>query len=420
MQGELITIGDELLAGRVVNSNAAHIARHLGLAGFEFRWVTVVGDSEDDITAALIKAMERATFVVVTGGLGPTEDDRTSGAAARALGRPLRRDPQSWDILVSHLKKRNIPMNPGIAKMADLPEGAQRIDLARPRAGFFIGDAARPLFFLPGVPNEMADMLKDFVLPTLLERFPNGATLQTRVLRIFGLRESEIGHRLAGLAQEHPTVRLGFLPCFPENRLTLTVQARTREAADAMLSKVIQDASNRLGQHYIYGEGDDTLETVVGSLLVDRGETLALAESCTGGLIAHLITNVSGSSAYLDRSIVSYSEAAKVIHLHVAAETIEQHGAVSAQTTEAMVRGLERQSRASMALAVTGIAGPTGGSPDKPVGTVFLALLYRGNLRVERFQFSGSRSEIKTTAAYTGLDWLRRAMIDDAFFAGGQ
>jgi nicotinamide-nucleotide amidase len=415
--GELVTIGDELLSGRVVNSNAAHVARHLGLAGYELRWMTVVGDREDDIVAALVTAMGRGAFVVVTGGLGPTTDDRTGAAVARALGRPLERDHVSWHILVSHLEKRKMAMTPEIAKMADLPAGAKRIDLTRPRAGFFIGDVGKPLFFLPGVPEEMADMVREFVLPTLQTRVPVSGSVRTRLLRTFGLQESGIGGRLAGLEEQYPALRLGYLPRYPENHLTLTVSSTTPETAEALLEEIAAEVSRRLGRRFIYGEGDDTLEMVVGRLLKERGEILALAESCTGGLIAHLVSNVSGSSAYLDRSLVTYSDGAKTELLGVPTATISRFGSVSAETTQGMVRGLLRGS-VTMALAVTGYAGPTGGTAAAPIGTVFVALSYRGRERLREFHFRGSRWEIKSLAAHTALNWLRRAMIDESFFGG--
>jgi nicotinamide-nucleotide amidase len=418
MPGELITVGDELLSGRTVNNNAAHIGHHLRSTGFELRWVTVVGDQEDDISAALIQALDRATFLVVTGGLGPTDDDRTNAAIAEALGRPLCRDPLSWNIITTHLRKLDISMTPTIAKMADIPEGAKRIDLLRPRAGYYIGDAEKPIFCLPGVPDEMAYMLAEFVIPTLRERFPEQKNIRPRQLRIFGLRESEMGHRLIDLKTEYPTVRVGYFPSFPENHLTLTVQTSTAAAADTILEAAVQAVVARLGL-YVYGEGDDTLAMVVGRLLLERGQTLALAESCTGGLIAHLITNVPGSSTYFDQSMVTYSETAKVLHLSVPPELIAQHGVVSAQVAEAMVRGLQRENKNRVLLAVTGLVGPTDGSPGKPIGTVFIALLYDKHFRVEGLQLRGERQEIKLAAAYTALDWLRRAMIDDAFFAGG-
>jgi nicotinamide-nucleotide amidase len=415
--GELITVGDEILSGRVVNTNAAHIARNLGLAGYELRWVTVVGDREEDIAASLVTGMKRAAFVLVTGGLGPTTDDRTSEAAAKALGRPLGRDPVSWHILVSHLETRKMAMTPEIAKMADLPAGAQRIDLTRPRAGFFIGDVEKPIFFLPGVPEEMTDMLEDFVLPTLQARLPVSGRVESRLLRTFGLQESEIGRRLSGLEVQYPSLSLGYLPRYPENHLTLTVRTPTSKAAHALLDEIVGEVSRRLDRRFIYGEGEHTLEMVVGRLLKEQREILALAESCTGGLIAHLLTNVPGSSAYLDRSLVTYSDPAKVNVLQVPAETVSRYGAVSAETTEAMMRGLVTGGRATMALAVTGYAGPEGGTPDAPVGTVFLALSYGGKERVKGFRFRGTRWEIKTLTAYTALDWLRRAMIEETFFA---
>jgi nicotinamide-nucleotide amidase len=418
MDGELITVGDELLSGRTVNNNAARIGHDLRLAGFALRWVTVVGDREDDIAAALLRATERADFVLITGGLGPTTDDRTNTAVARALNRPLRRDPKSWQVITSHLEAHNLPMTPAIAKMADLPEGAERIDLVRPRAGYYIGDTEKPLFFLPGVPEEMADMLADFVLPTLKSRYPREILIRSQSLRIFGLRESEIAQRLEDLEQEYPSVGFGYFPHFPENHLSLTVQALTETDANAILEQVGQAVRSRLGIH-VYGEGKDTLEMVVGRLLSKHRYTLAIAETCTGGLIAHLITNVPGSSTYFDRSLITYSEGAKVIHLFVSPDLIARYGAVSSQAAESMVRGLQTENEADIALAVTGIAGPSGGSVEQPVGTVYLALLCDKGLRTERLQFGGERQKIKLAAAYTALDWLRKAVIDESFFDGG-
>ena len=417
IHAELITVGDELLSGRTVNNNAAHIGHHLRLADFQLRWITVVGDREDDIVEALLRAMKRADFVIITGGLGPTTDDRTNPAVARALNRPLRRDPKSWQVISSHLEAHNLSMTPAIAKMADLPEGAERIDLVRPRAGYYLGDTERPLFFLPGVPDEMADMVADFVLPTLKNRFPQETVIRSHSLRLIGLRESEIAQRLEAVEKEHPTVGFGYFPHFPENLLTLTVQDSTSTAADFTLAEVVQAVRHELGL-YVYGDGDHTLEMVVGSLLNQRGYSLALAESCTGGLIGHLLTNVPGSSAYFDRSIVTYSEAAKVSDLFVSPDLISRYGVVSSEVAEAMVRGLQRQSKADLALSVTGIAGPTGGTEDKPAGTVFLALLREKKLHSERLQFGGDRQKIKLAAAYTALDRLRRAMIDESFFNG--
>jgi len=415
--GELITVGDELLSGQTVNNNAAHIGQSLRSADFHLRWTTVVGDREDDISVALLRAIERAGFVLITGGLGPTTDDRTNAAVARALNRPLRRDSKSWQVISTHLELHNLSMTPAIAKMADLPEGAERIDLVRPRAGYYMGDTEKPLFFLPGVPDEMADMLADFVLPTLKNRFPQEIVIRSRALRLIGLRESEIAQRLEALEKEHPTISFGYFPRFPENLLTLTVQDSTLSAVNSTLLEVVQAVRSLLGL-YVYGEGDNTLEMVVGHLLMERGHSLALAESCTGGLIGHLLTNVPGSSAYFDRSMVTYSEAAKVSHLHVSPDLISRHGVVSLEVAEAMVRGVQRERKADIALSITGIAGPNGGTEENPVGTVFLALLCEKGLYTERLQFGGDRQKIKLAAAYTALDRLRRAMIDESFFHG--
>jgi nicotinamide-nucleotide amidase len=415
MFGELITVGDELLSGQTVNNNAAHIGHHLRLADFHLRWITVVGDREDDISAALLQAIERAGFVLITGGLGPTTDDRTNAAVAKALNRPLRRDPKSWQVISNHLDAHDLSMTPAIAKMTELPEGAERIDLVRPRAGYYLGDTDKALFFLPGVPDEVADMLADFVLPTLKKRFPPESVMRSHSLRLIGLRESEIAQRLEVLEKKHPTVAFGYFPRFPENLLTLTVKESTLTGANSTLAEAVQAVRNLLGL-YVYGEEDHTLEMVVGHLLTERKYSLALAESCTGGLIGHLLTNVPGSSAYFDRSIVTYSEAAKIRHLFVSPDLISRYGVVSLEVAEAMVRGVQRESKADIALSITGIAGPTGGTKEKPVGTVFLALLCDKGLHTEGFQFGGDRQKIKLAAAYAALDRLRRAMIDESFF----
>jgi nicotinamide-nucleotide amidase len=218
--------------------------------------------------------------------------------------------------------------------------------------------------------------------------------------------------------KKYATVGFGYFPHFPENHLSLTAQASTATTADTILEEVVQAVVQNLGL-YVYGRGDERLEMVVGRSLMDQGCTLALAESCTGGLVAHLITNIPGSSAYFDRSMVAYSDAAKTSHLLVSPDLISQHGAVSGQVAEAMVRGLKRASEPHLALAMTGLAGPTGGTPEKPVGTVFLALLTDKGFRTERLQFGGERQRIKLAAAYTALDWLRRAMIDESFFDAG-
>jgi len=415
MQGELITIGNELVSGLVTNTNAAYIGRVLLAAHFPLRWVTVVGDDQEDIVAAIRQALTRASFVIITGGLGPTDDDLTVPAAAKALQLNLRRDPCSWEVLSQHLKEKNLQMTSRIAKMADLPEGAQRIDLQRPRAGFYLRHLAKPLFFLPGVPEEMIDMMKEFVLPKLRSTFPLRQVYRWRHLRIFGLRESQVNDLLADFSSRYPAMQLGLLPVFPEVLLQLTIQAASDNEAEAILQRAVARVRQQLGLH-LYGEDDETMEKVVGRLLRERRETVALAESCTGGLISHLLTNVPGSSAYFEESLVTYSDSAKITSLQVPAETICRCSAVSAQTAEAMLNGLRQKSHATIMLAVTGYAGPEAGGSRVPVGTTFIALSYKNKFRLQRFRFSGSRSENKTLAAYTGLDWMRRAMIDDEFF----
>lgn len=300
-------------------------------------------------------------------------------------------------------------------RMALMPQGARLMDAIC--CGFSLaGPAGQVLYFLPGVPEEFCKLIDDQVVPELGRRFGTGAVI-SRQLRIYGLPESEVGRRLQGLAEAHPGARIGFYPSFPEVKVLLTARSDEPAQATAVAEQMEREAEKRL-EGYVIVRGLLTLEEAVGQELIRQGLTLALAESCTGGLIGHRLTQVAGSSAYLERGLVVYSNRAKQELLGVNEATLQAVGAVSAQCAAEMAQGARAGAGTDLGLAVTGIAGPTGGSPDKPVGTVFFGLAGPEGLRTLHTRFYGDRTMIKLQSAETALDLLRRYLEDHAFLRG--
>ena len=416
MKGEIITVGDELTSGRIADHNARFIARRLNDAGFGVVAISTVGDDPDMILGALNQAAGRADFVIVSGGLGSTEDDVTCQAAAEFCGRPLEINQPLFDRLRYHLERRGINRIADFEKMAYLPRGAELIDPKIRSCGFVINQSDKPVFFLPGVPAELETLIDDLVVPRLIGNRTGDRVIVDKVLRVFGLDEPTVGARVAGVIEAVPGLSVGYYPCFPEVEVTLTVRGPDREQAAVVIGRAEEQLRRELGDH-VYGSDNDSLESVVGDLLRQRGMTIAVAESCTGGLIGHRLTAVAGSSDYVDRVLVTYSNRAKVELLGVDQGTLDEHGAVSAETATQMARGVRERSGVDLGLATTGIAGPGGGSPEKPVGTVYIALTDGKRLKVRRRNLSGNRRQIKALTAATALNWVRRSLIDGSFYS---
>lgn len=408
--GALVTIGDEILLGDIVNGNARHIASALRARGFRLDTMITVGDREEEIVTTLCRCLENCRFLIVTGGLGPTDDDRTNAAAARALARPLAPHPEYMDWLKKRVVDRGRTWTEYIGRMAELPEGAVKLGVGM--AGFFIQHENIPCYFLPGVPEEMETLLAELVIPDLEKRFPDRSAYVKRVIRVRGLFESEINRRLEGLDASLPEVEIGYLPQGSENWVTLFTAARTEQEAFERIRKAEEAIIPLLGSENIIGRCEEPLEMAIGRLLRHKGWTLATAESCTGGLLAERITAVSGASDYFDRALVTYSNRAKMELLDVPEEMLMAHGAVSEPVALAMAEGARKRSGAEAAIAITGIAGPTGGSAEKPVGTVFMACATPGRNVAERHLFSGSREQIRQSAAQAALALLRRELDD--------
>ena len=406
--GALITVGDEILLGDIPNGNAHFIADLLRGHGFRLGSMVTVGDEETVIAAVLRQALEQYAFVIVTGGLGPTEDDRTGEAAARAFDLPLvaHQDYQQW--LRQRVAAHGRPWSEELVKMTRLPAGS--VKLGREMAGFFLEHQGIPCYFLPGVPHEMRQLMDSEVLPDLDRRFPRRQYYTKQILRVQELGESEIQHRLRGLTFAAGSIAIGYLPQVTENWVTLLASAETAQAARDCVRQAEREVIARLGAEHVSGSNGEQLEQVVGRLLRERGWTLTAAESCTGGLLAERITAVAGASDYFDRGFITYSNQAKMDLLGVTENLLRDHGAVSEPVARAMAAGARERAKADAALAITGIAGPSGGSPEKPVGTVFVASATREQTAVEKHLFVGERRQIQEKSAQAALRLLWRTL----------
>lgn len=404
MKIAILTIGDELLNGDLVDTNTATISRELLENSLPVREASTIGDREADIVATLRRLAETHDVVIATGGLGPTEDDRTAKAAATAFERSYSLNDKALLQIRTRFQTWQREMHPRNEKQAMLPGRSAVISNPDGTApGFHLQHNQTDLYFLPGVPREMLAMLRESVVPALLQRFPDPAMLCQRTLGVFGLAEPMVESRInrEGLPEG---VELAFNVEFP----VVQVKLRSRgEGAQRLTDRAELAVRKALG-HYVYGIDNETLAGSTARLLSTAGLTVSLAESCTGGLIAQLLTDQPGASAFLERSIVSYANSAKKDCLKVDQDILDHHGAVSPECAQAMARGVQTAAGTDISLAVTGIAGPDGGSADKPVGTVYLAMITPHEERVERFNFSGNREQVRLRTACTALDWLRR------------
>jgi nicotinamide-nucleotide amidase len=406
--GSLITIGDEILFGDIPNGNAHHIALELRARGFRLDRMITVGDVEDDIVKTLSQCHCESDFMVITGGLGPTDDDRTNDAVSRAFNLQLALHPSYTQWLKERLAKQGRPWTEEVAKMARIPEGSTKLGVGM--AGYFLEHQNVPCYFLPGVPHEMKSLLAELVIPDLEQRFPHRLAQVKEIIRIQGFFESELNRRIKTLDLTQSGVEIGYLPHDAEVRLTLLASAASRTAARASILQVEEKIIGVIGRQHVIGRDEETLERVIGARLKTRNWRLAVAESCTGGLVAKKITAVAGASDYFERGLVTYSNGAKEELLKVSGDLIARYGAVSEEVALAMARGMRREAKVEAALAITGIAGPTGGTEEKPVGTVFVACLTPEREEVEKHHFSGDRELIRERSAQAALMLLWRSL----------
>lgn len=408
---EIITIGDELTSGSTVDENARFIAQTLHSVGYSVSKISTVGDGMEDIKDALKGLMEDTHFVIVTGGLGPTEDDRTTQAAAAAFGRHLLLNQEALNLMEKRFKALQRKMNPANKKQVMLPEGCQVIpNLIGTACGFLVKDLQRQIIFFPGMPDEVQAMTESFLIDYLKKEIDSKDVILNRTLKVFGLWESAIYTMLKDLLPDNGLVSLGFYPQYPEVSLKITAKGHDVKQVQKEMDAFQEIIFDKIGD-YIYSDTDKTLEEIVGNLLKKDSATLAVAESCTGGLVTHRLTNVSGSSQYLERSLVVYSNQAKEELLKVPKDMLHEYGAVSKPVAHYMAEGIRELSGTTFGVAVTGIAGPTGGNPEKPVGTVFIGISSATYTEVTEHHFHGSRQMIKMMSAHMALNLLRKFIL---------
>lgn len=411
MHAEIITIGDELLIGQVINTNQAFIAEKLNGIGVTIERMTTVGDDRTKILEAFRLAWERCSVVIVTGGLGPTHDDITKKAVCEFFDSDLMPNEEIRRHVMELAKKWNRPWSQAYEEQVMFPRKAKLIPNPVGTAGGMLFEEVGKYFIvLPGVPYEMKEMMLRTVIPFLASKVVH-RTVRHLTLRTTGISESMLEQQLGDLNDVLQGARLAFLPSPTGVRLRITVHAQDAEAAETKLHEVEQRIRARV-QKYIYGMNDEELEEVVGRLLTERGLTIAVAESCTGGLIADRITNVSGSSNYFERGVVAYSNRSKVELLGVSELLIRERGAVSREVAEAMAAGVRKLAGTDIGISTTGIAGPTGGTPEKPVGLVWVGYADASTSLALRFQFGDIRRNVKERAAQAALEFVRRRLLN--------
>lgn len=415
---EIITIGNELISGRILDLDSWYAAGRLTASGLHVSRIVSVGDDYELVCEALKKAVERSRFVIVTGGLGSTEDDMTAAIVSKSLKRPLYLDQQLMEKIKRHAKARKIALTPSLEKMAWLPKGSRMLSPEGRACGFSLVEKEAYLYFLPGVPDQMRYLMDEVVLPEILSLYKDVPVTRQRVLKIYGLSEPDIAESFKEYeGKSGGDVDFGFYPRFPENHIVITLRGRDELGVTRELERVEKEVRQLLGS-YVFATDRETMEEVVGLMLKERDLTLSVAESCTGGLIGHKLTSVPGSSGYFEGGVVVYSNQSKVELLGVEVDTLERHGAVSDRTVREMARGVRGYMGTDIGLAVTGIAGPEGGSEEKPVGTVHLGLAAEKGIFSGKYRFWGNRHEVKSNAAMMALDWVRRHLNGDSFLPG--
>ena len=409
----ILSTGDEITTGKVVDTNANYIADKFVETGMDVAAVVTVGDVAERIIWAWQQAMEQADVIVSTGGIGPTADDLTTELVAKVAGVGLTFSEEVAENIRRLFASFNRTMPENNLKQAQFPAGAEiipnhlgtapgyRLDLDTP-------NGKKHLIVLPGVPREMKPMIEETVLPWIREMRGGGEVFLTRTFQTFGISESGLDEMVAGVISADEG-SLAFRANFPQISMRIIVRGKPGEAEQRLdsLSARIRSKIDT----YVYGEGDVTMEDVVGQLLKEQGKTLSLAEACSGGLVGHRVTNVPGSSAYFQGAVTAYSDSAKTELLGVQPVTLQLHGAVSEEVVREMATGVRERLGADIGVAMTGIAGPDGATEDKPVGTACIALAMDGTLVSRQYKLWGNREWIKTLISQLALDWVRRALL---------
>lgn len=407
MQAELIAVGTELLLGFTVNTNTAYLSRKLAEMGVDCYHQITVGDNPGRLKEAVAAALKRSDLVITCGGLGPTVDDITLATIAKTIGKPLVLDQDVMTQIRERFQRLHIPMPQSNLRQAYVPRGAtilpNRIGTA---PGFILELRKKILIALPGPPRELEPMFLTHVQPWLEKRSPAQSVLVSRTVKMTGITESEVDEKVSDLLKLKGDVTVGIYAHPGQVDLRVTAKNKTHAGATQAIRRIEQEIRKRMGTT-VYAVDEESLEEVVGKILTRQKKTLAVAESCTGGLVEHRITQVPGSSAYLIGGVVSYADGLKSSLLGVPAALLRKQGAVSEETAKTMALGVQKLAKSTLGLSVTGIAGPTGGTKEKPVGLVYIAIAFGKQTLCRQFTLTGDRSTIKWKASQSALDLLR-------------
>lgn len=409
MNAEILAVGTELLLGDIVNTNAEYLSKRLAELGISVYYQSVVGDNKERLLNAFKIAFDRSDIVITTGGLGPTKDDLTKEVGAEFFNKKLYLHEESLKNIEDYFKRTGRSLNEGNRKQAYIPEGATVLKNNNGTApGCLIDENNKVLVFLPGPPKEMSLMFEESVVP-YLKKYSN-LVFESRVLRILGIGEGIMAEKIDDIIenQTNPTVA----PYAKEGEviLRITASAKTKDEAVNLIKPMEEKLRERLGED-IYGVGETSIEEVTGKLLMEKGLTISTAESCTGGLLSGRLINVSGISSTFIQGAVTYSNESKIKTLGVNPEILNKYGAVSEQTATEMAQGIARISGTNIALSTTGVAGPDGGTIEKPVGLVYVGLYINGKTMTKKLNLFGNREKVRNRAVNEALDWLRRELI---------
>jgi nicotinamide-nucleotide amidase len=407
MDAEIIAVGSELLTPFRQDTNSLYLTGKLNELGIEVRFKTVVGDDRERLAAVLQAALGRSELVILVGGLGPTKDDINRDVVASVLGRPLREVPEIRARIESRFKRLGRPMPENNLRQALVPEGAEWLENPNGTApGIWLELGSTTLILLPGPPQELEAMFESACLPRL-ERRTTGERLRSRVYKVVGLPESEVDLRIAPIYTAYTNPTTTVLATLGAIEIHLRARAASDAEAEALLNELGDKIELALGDH-IFSTRGESLEEVVGMYLMMRRRTVAVAESCTGGLLSERLTRIAGSSNFFLGGVVCYSNELKTLLAGVPEALIATHGAVSKPVAQAMAEGVRRRADASLGIGITGIAGPGGGTPEKPVGLVFIGLADEKGTSVREFRFPGDRERVRFWASQAALEMIRR------------
>ena len=410
MDAEIIAVGSELLTPYRLDTNSLYLTEKLNALGIEVRFKTVVGDDRERLARVLRAALDRSNLIILTGGLGPTEDDVNREVVAEALARPLREVAEVRQSLEERFARLGRAMSPNNARQALVPEGAEWLENKKGTApGLWIEEDGVRILLLPGPPHEMEAMFESACLPRLA-RLSTGERLSSRVYKVVGLPESEVDQRIAPIYKAYVNPTTTILAVAGAIEIHLRARAANEDEAQALLTELGDKIELALGDH-VFSTRGESLEQIVAMYLNMKQKSVAVAESCTGGLLSERLTRVPGSSGYFLGGVVCYGNDLKTKLAGVPPALLETHGAVSKPVAQAMAEGIRSRSGANIGIGITGVAGPSGGTPEKPVGLVYISLADERGTQVREFRFPGDRERIRHWATQAALELIRRRMM---------